>query len=226
MNDHITHDMKIDFNEVFQGAAADIHALIARENSSQLLANSLNSLVPLKVEVMKRGLVAILEDRLANRAEKIISTLTPQLRTRYYDAGVESKLASNFCFDEWTHWIPFLAEGVKNTGFALTAVFGLAALLATLKELGISTLRIPPHSGDYPSSPIILYTSLAILSGIVASHSEKMPTLMNKERERARDHAAAYFHKNQILFFDFVRQTESELDRYIGKLQDEDSKTV
>jgi len=166
--------------------------------------------------------VAVLEERLAERGENMAAGLNPELRIRYYEDRIESKLAAECPIAEWTPWKPALTECARNTGVVLTGTFGLAAVLVALKAAGISPLKIPLYAAS-PYSTAVIFAALAVLSGVAATHPEKVPTLMERERRKAREHVAAYFGDAQAAFRESAGKAEGALNAYFQQLREGNS---
>jgi hypothetical protein len=224
-NTFSSENLGMDFNDVFQQASTYIEGLIARETIPFQLATRLNGEVPAKMEDSRRSLVAMLEERLAERGEKSVSGLKPQMRIRYHDDRMESKLAAEYRIPTWTTWKPSFSECARKTGGILVAAFGLAAVLAALKAAGISSIKFPVYA-DSPSSTAAIFAGLAVLSGVAATHPEKVPTLVEQERRQACEHVAAYLRDARAAFLDSTRKAEAALDTYIEQLQGTNSTTA
>jgi len=226
MSDNFSSDdIGTDFNDVFQQTATYIEGLIARETFPFQLATHLNGEVPAKMEDTRRSLVAMIEERLAERGEKAASGLKPHLRIRYYEDRIASKLAAECRIGTWTPWKPSLSECARKTGSVLAAAFGFAALLAALKAAGISSIKLPLYA-DSPSSTAAIYAGLAVLSGVAATHPEKIPILMEKERRQAGEHVASYLRDARAAFLDSARKAEATMDTYVQQLHRGNSTTV
>jgi hypothetical protein len=218
-------DMETAFDAVFEQLADYINGLIAQATIPYQLATRLNGEVPSKMEDTRRSLIAMIVERLAVRVENAVSGLKSELRIRYYDERIESKLAARVQVLTWTPWDASLSKCAETAGGALSAAFSVAAILVALDAAEIPTLRPPIYAGS-PTWTAVIYSGLAVLSGIAATRPEKIPSLVARERTRAERHVAAYLDAVKSGFLDATSAAETALDSYIKHLQEGSSLVV
>jgi hypothetical protein len=208
----------IGFDDIFQDTSTYIEELIAGEVFPFQMAEILNAEVPKKLEDTRRSLVAVLEEHLANRGEVATAKLNSQLRIRYYEEQVESKLSAKFQMIEWAPWAPTLSEYTRKAGAILTGGFGIAAVLAAYKVAGFKSLKIPVYD-SYPIATPLIFVTLAFLSSFTTTHPEIIPSVLIRERIRANAHTATYLRNVKGKFLTYVREAENALDGYVGSLE-------
>jgi hypothetical protein len=217
MRDH----MGTDVNDIFHQTSTYIGELIAREQSPFQLARVLNDEVPAKMEDTRRSLLAVLEERLAERGDKLVSNLSSGLRIRYYEDRIVSKLVAECSIAEWSPWKSYLSKYIQKTGVVLMGSLSLAFILIALNTMGITSIYMPVWATSTAS--LVIIAALAVLSGIAATHPEKVPTLMEREQGKARQYVATYLRDAEIALLDSARKAEEVLDAYLEQLQEGNS---
>jgi hypothetical protein len=211
-------NMLVDFDEIFHQVSTYFEGVIAREVSSFQIASRLNWEMPVKMEDTRRSVIAMLAEMLVEQGEKAASSLNAQARIRYYDDRIEERLASECSLPEWTPWRPSLTEHVRNTGIVLTGVFGLEAVLAAFRSTSLSSFKIPFYAAS-PYWTTVIFVCLAIFAGIAATNPEKVPSILDREREKAREYLASYLQHAEAIFLDSVLKAEASLNTYFEKQQ-------
>jgi hypothetical protein len=221
----MTDSVATDFDDLFQQTSTYIQKLIERETLPFQLSDILNSEVPAKIEDTRRSLVAVLEERLAERGEIAAAKLNAQLRIRYYEDRIESNLSAKCQIMAWTPWTPSISEYTRKAGAVLTVGFSIAAVLAVLRAAGVTSIKTPLYVAS-PGATAVINAALAVLSGIATTHPEVIPLLMRRERSSAIEHVAAYLWNAQRTFLDSVTEAEKALDAYFDELRGGNAATI
>jgi hypothetical protein len=187
--------------EVLVKFAAYFEKLLVRQENSFQIAHCLNGDMRFKFNDTRKSLIAIIEEHLAARGERLIDGLDASVRISYYEGQFESKLASNLHLPEWREWSPVLTMYAYNTGVVLTGTFGIASILV----FGVSSA--------------VAFAALSALSALATSHTEKIPGLMDNELSSAMKYLGEFLDHVEVTLIQFIHVAESSLDAEIDRLK-------